>query len=170
MHTTDVTLRRADPAEAMELAAIGYAAWETSILPLSREQEGTRQHEQRRLIAYCNEAISRIVVADIDGEAVGWCSRARARPYIPYLFVAPAMQNRGIGSLLLERVETILELHGARYVQLETPADHVRAVQFYEHNGYNILAMKPDGRGAHKPFMSVWLEKRLSPFTGNIDV
>ena len=164
-----VVLRRADPAEAMELAAIGYAAWEGGILPLVREQAGMRQTQQRRLISYCSEAVNRITVADMNGEAVGWCGRARGRPYIPFLFVSPGLQGQGIGSQLLRRVEAMYELEGFGYVQLETPADHVRAVKFYERNGYNIMAMKLDGRGAHKPFMSVWLEKKLHPFTGVIE-
>jgi [ribosomal protein S18]-alanine N-acetyltransferase len=51
---------------------------------------------------------------------------------------------------------------------LETPADNVRAVRFYEKQGYRILAMRPDGRNSHEPFMSVRLEKQLHPFTGQV--
>ena len=32
-----------------------------------------------------------------------------------------------------------------------------------------ILALRPDGRAVHSPFMSVHLEKRLRPFDGDID-
>ena len=73
-----------------------------------------------------------------------------------------------VGTLLLQRMESILELEGAERVHLETPADNVRAVRFYERQGYRILALRPDGRGAHEPFMSVHLEKRLRPFDGEI--
>ena len=115
-----------------------------------------------------HETLDRIIVAEIDNIAVGWCSRSRGRAYIPFLFVTPEFQNHGVGSLLLRRMESMLELEGEARVHLETPADNVRAVRFYERQGYHILAMKSDGRGASGPLMSVRLEKRLNPFRGPV--
>ena len=114
------------------------------------------------------ETISRIIVAEVDGIVVGWCSRAARRSYIPYLFVMPELQRNGLGSALLRRMESMLELAGAERVHLETPADNVPAVRFYEKQGYRILALRSDGRDAHEPFMSVHLEKRLLPFDGDL--
>jgi ribosomal-protein-alanine N-acetyltransferase len=94
--------------------------------------------------------------------------RARGLSYIPYLFVAPLLQNRGIGSLLLRRMETIFELEGAGHCQLDTLADNVRAVNFYQRQGYRILALKPQGRGDRDPSTSVRLEKPLQPFRGPV--
>ena len=162
-------IRRAEPEDAIELAALGYVAWETGIMPLFRENAGMREQEQRRITSYTRECYRRIVIAELDGEAVGWCSHARERPYVPYLLVAPHCQGRGIGSSLLRRVESLLELRGFDRVYLETPADHLRAVRFYEHQGYGILAMKADGHGHYEPLMSVRLEKRLNPYQGIID-
>ena len=54
------------------------------------------------------------------------------RAYIPYLFVMPVLQGHGLGSMLLRRMESMLELEGADRVQLETLADNVRAVRFYK--------------------------------------
>jgi hypothetical protein len=71
--------------------------------------------------------------------------------------------------MLLERMESMLELEGAERVHLETPADHVRAVRFYERQGYRILALRPNGGGRRDLFTSVHLEKRLSPYEGDID-
>ena len=78
------------------------------------------------------------------------------------------MQNAGIGSALLKRTESILELMGYDHVFLDTPADHVRAVSFYQHQGYRILAMRTEGPGGIEPLHSVRLEKRLIPFRGPI--
>jgi ribosomal protein S18 acetylase RimI-like enzyme len=163
-----MTIRKAEPDDAGHLAAIGYEAWETSILPLLAEQPGMRQSEQARLASAVSETIGRIIVAQVNGLVVGWCSRAGGRAYIPYLFVAPEFQNNGIGKLLLARMETMIELEGASRVHLETPADNVRAVRFYEHRGYRILAMRPDGRPDQRPFLSVRLEKLLHPFVGKL--
>ncbi|KKB12788.1 hypothetical protein VE25_05460 [Devosia geojensis] len=164
-----IVIRKAERSDAPILARIGYDAWETGILPLLKERPGMRQTEQRRLAQAVNETLERIIVAEIDGVPVGWCSRARGRAYVPFLFVMPELQSQGIGSILLRRMESMLELEGAERVQLETPADNVRAVRFYERQGYRILALRPDGRAAHEPFMSVHLEKRLEPFDGDIE-
>ena len=166
---TGIVIRKAEVADGRRLADIAYRAWESGILPLLTERPGMREAEQRRLTQAVAETLDRIVVAEVDGVVVAWCSRAARRAYIPYLFVMPELQGNGLGSMLLRRVETILELAGAERVQLETPADNVLAVRFYEKQGYKILAMRPDGRAAHEPFMSVRLEKMLHPFAGVID-
>lgn len=166
---TGISIRRAESADAPRLANIAYRAWESGILPLLSEKPGMREAEQRRLAQAVSETLSRIIVAEVDGVAVAWCSRSARRAYIPYLFVMPEMQSHGLGSMLLRRMESMLELEGADRVQLETPADNVRAVHFYEKQGYRILALRPDGRASHEPFMSVHLEKRLNPFEGDIE-
>lgn len=164
-----ISIRKAEKADARRLADIAYRAWEAGIFPLLTEQQGMKDAERRRLEQAVAETLSRIIVAEVDGIAVAWCSRSARRAYIPFLFVMPELQGNGIGSMLLRRMESMLELEGAERVHLETPADNVRAVRFYERQGYRILAMRPDGRAAHESFMSVHLEKLLEPFEGDID-
>ena len=164
-----IIIRKAETEDLRRLADIAYRAWESGILPLLTERPGMREAEQRRLTQAVAETLGQVSVAEVDGVVVAWCSRAARRAYIPYLFVMPELQGHGLGSMLLRRVEMILELEGAERVQLETPADNVLAVRFYEKQGYKILAMRHDGRTAHAPFMSVRLEKALHPFDGVID-
>jgi 2-amino-4-hydroxy-6-hydroxymethyldihydropteridine diphosphokinase len=164
-----ISIRKAEKTDAHRLADIAYRAWEAGIYPLLTKQPGLREAEQRRLSQAVAETLGRIIVAEMDGIVVAWCSRSARRAYIPFLFVMPELQGNRIGSMLLRRMESMLELEGAERVQLETPADNVRAVKFYEKQGYRILALRPDGRAAHEPFMSVHLEKRLAPFYGEID-
>ncbi len=164
-----ISIRKAETADARRLADIAYRAWERGILPLLTERPGMREAEQRRLAQAVTEQLSRIIVAEVDGIVVAWCSRAQRRAYIPFLFVMPELQGHGLGSMLLRRMESMLELEGADRVHLETPADNVRAVRFYEKQGYRILALRPDGRAAHEPFMSVHLEKHLHPYEGEIE-
>lgn len=164
-----IVIRKAESEDGRRLADIAYRAWESGILPLLTERPGMREAEQRRLAQAVSETLARILVAEVDGVVVAWCSRAARRAYIPYLFVMPELQGHGLGSMLLARMEVILELEGAATVQLETPADNVLAVRFYEKQGYKILAMRTDGRSAHQAFMSVRLEKVLSPYDGVIE-
>ncbi len=163
-----IRIRVATADDVRTLADIGYAAWERDLLPFLRNSPALRAGERQRLHAAVSESIGRIIVAEARGVTAGWCSRSARRPYIPYLFVTPAMQNHGVGTCLLRRMESLLELEGHDRVQLETLADNVRAVHFYEHQGYRILAMKPGGHAVRDSHMSVRLEKRLSPFEGEI--
>lgn len=161
-------IRKAEPREVEALAEIGYTAWERDLLPFFKDSPEFRRGEQRRIRQAVRDQLDRIIVAETSVAVVGWCSRSFRRSYVPYLFVMPAMQNQGIGTQLLRRMESILELEGADRVVLDTLADNVRAVRFYEHQGYHILALKPDGQPGRDIFMSVRLEKRLSPYRGPI--
>ena len=163
-----IRIRKAEITDAPRLADIAYHAWETGILPILTDRPGLREAERRRLSHAVGQGWRHTIVAELDGIVLGWCSRVPGRSYIPFLFVVPEMQGHGIGAALLDRMEVMLELQGAERVHLETPADHVRAVRFYERQGYRILALRPDGREGHDPFVSVHLEKRLRPYEGDL--
>lgn len=163
-----VVIRKADPREVETLADIAFVAWERDLLPYMTDTVELRRGEERRLRTAVRDNLGRIIVAESEGVTAGWCARAGRRAYIPFLFVTPLLQNHGIGTMLLRRMESMLELEGAERVQLDTLADNVRAVRFYEHQGYNILALKPDGRPGQDSFTSVRLEKRLRPYRGPI--
>jgi ribosomal protein S18 acetylase RimI-like enzyme len=162
-------IRKAVPAEIDTLADIAYVAWERDLLPFLNGPAASRSGEQARLTAAVRDGLDRIIVAVVDDVAAGWCQRIRGRAYIPFLFVTPLLQNHGIGSALLRRMESILELEGHERIQLDTLADNVRAVNFYQHQGYQILALKSEGQAGRDMQMSVRLEKRLDPWHGPID-
>ncbi len=163
-----IRIRAAELTDAPQMADIAFRAWESGILPILTNPDGMREAERRRLFQAVGEGWRHAIVASVDYVVIGWCSRLPRRSYVPFLFVMPEMQGHGIGGHLLARMEAMLELEGAERIHLETPADHVRAVRFYERQGYRILALRPDGRAGHDPFMSVHLEKRLRPFEGDI--
>jgi len=162
-------IRKALAVEIETLADIAYVAWERDLLPFLNGAATLRAAERNRLSAAVRDGLDRIIVAEVDGVAVGWCQRSRGRAYIPFLFVTPLLQNQGVGSSLLRRMESMLELEGADRIQLDTLADNVRAVNFYQHHGYQILALKSEGQPGREAQMSVRLEKRLDPWHGPID-
>ncbi|SFV32001.1 Ribosomal protein S18 acetylase RimI [Devosia crocina] len=164
-----IKIRKAEISDAPRMSDIAFSAWDTGIRPLLDERPGQRESERTRLSQAAGMNWQNAIVATINGIVVGWCCRSPRRSYIPYLFVMPDMQGNGIGAQLLSRMEMILEMQGARRVHLETPADNVRAVRFYEKQGYHILALRGEGRRAHEPFMSVHLEKALHPIEGAVD-
>ena len=165
----NTVIRKALSVEIETLADIAYVAWERDLLPFLNGAATLRAAERNRLSAAVRDGLDRIIVAEVDGVAVGWCQRSRGRAYIPFLFVTPLLQNQGVGSSLLRRMESMLELEGADRIQLDTLADNVRAVNFYQHHGYQILALKSEGQPGREAQMSVRLEKRLDPWHGPID-
>jgi ribosomal-protein-alanine N-acetyltransferase len=165
----NLLIRKAIPSEIETLADIAYVAWERDLLPFLNGSAASREAERNRLSAAVRDGLDRIIVAEVDEVAVGWCQRARGRAYIPFLFVTPLLQNQGVGSALLRRIESLLELEGSDRIQLDTLADNVRAVNFYQHQGYQILALKSEGAPGRETQMSVRLEKRLDPWHGPID-
>jgi ribosomal-protein-alanine N-acetyltransferase len=165
----NLVIRKAIPTEIETLADIAFVAWERDLLPFLTGPAASRTAERSRLSAAVREGLDRIIVAEVNGVAVGWCQRARGRAYIPFLFVTPLLQNQGVGSALLRRMESFLELGGADRIHLDTLADNVRAVNFYQHQGYQILALKSEGTPGRESQMSVRLEKRLDPWRGAID-
>jgi [ribosomal protein S18]-alanine N-acetyltransferase len=165
----NLLIRKAIPGEIETLADIAFVAWERDLLPFLHGSAASRETERNRLTAAVRDGLDRVIVAQVNEVSVGWCQRARGRAYIPFLFVTPLLQNRGVGSALLRRMESLLELEGADRIQLDTLADNVRAVNFYQHQGYQILALKTEGLPGRETQMSVRLEKRLDPWHGPID-
>jgi ribosomal-protein-alanine N-acetyltransferase len=165
----NMIIRKAIVPEIDTLADIAFIAWERDLKPFLNGPAASPGHEKSRLTAAVREGLDRVIVAEVNEVAVGWCQRMRGRAYVPFLFVTPLLQNHGVGSALLRRMESILELEGFDRIQLDTLADNVRAVNFYQHQGYQILALKSEGQPGRETQMSVRLEKRLDPWRGPID-
>lgn len=51
------------------------------------------------------------------------------------------VENKGIGSLLIERVETKAKTEGCSRVWLITSNDNSRAIRFYQKRGYDLKAI-----------------------------
>ena len=102
--TADIVIRKAVVEEADRLADIAYEAWERGILPLLSEVPGMRHSEKRRLAIAVHEMLERIIVAEVEGNPVGWCARARSRSYIPFLFVTPEY-NRSVPGVLKNAID-----------------------------------------------------------------
>lgn len=167
--TPAVIIRKAEASETERLVEIAMAAWDQDLRPFLSGPTADPATERRRIQHAVHDLLARTIVAELDSEPAGWCARARTRSYVPFLFVDPRWQSRGIGSLLLSRTETLLELEGAQSVQLDTLSDNVRAVNFYQRHGYRILALKRQGQPGNDPELSVRLEKKLAPFLGTLD-
>ena len=87
------------------------------------------------------------------GEVVGFSVAARADASIWALFVRPSHEGRGIGASLLKLATGWLFATGAPHVSLSTAAG-TRADRFYERQGWERGALKPDGEVTYLLFRS----------------
>ena len=108
MTSSAVVIRKAEASETEHLVELAMAAWDKDLRPFLSGTAASATGERRRLQLAVHDLLQRIIVADVDGEAAGWCARARTRAYVPYLFVDPRWQGQGLGTLLLSRTETLL--------------------------------------------------------------
>jgi len=93
---TQLTVRKAHIAEAARLGTLAHKAWERDLMGFFTDGGNWRRQMATDLVLYCIGAAGDIVVADRQGEVIGW--GARERNYIPYLWVTPGWQGRGTGS------------------------------------------------------------------------
>ena len=113
-------IRKAVPGEIDTLADIAFIAWERDLKPFLNGAAASGNAEKARLTAALRDGLDRVIVAEVNEVAAGWCQRMRGRAYIPFLFVTPLLQNQGVGSALLRRMESILELEGHDRIQAVT--------------------------------------------------
>lgn len=97
----------------------------------------------------------RTFVADIDGDVVGFVTTVEAlsinlpNGYIKIngLAVLPEYRRRGIGKMLMVRVEELAKERGVSFIGLASGFQRTEAHEFYEHLGYEKL--------------SFWFRKRI---------
>lgn len=76
------------------------------------------------------------LVAEYAGDLVGFADYSPERAHIRYLFVAPAMQGRGIGAMLMASVQN--ELDAA--ISVHCLAVNDTALRWYLRHRFNVVA------------------------------
>ena len=99
-------------------------------------------------LAAC-QGIETTMLAEVDGQVAGFAC-LRLVPYMsgdePYaeltdLFVAPAYRRRGVGRVLIERIEQMARAGGAAEVIILTGFDNAPAQGLYRALGYGDYAL-----------------------------
>lgn len=105
-----------------------------------------------------NKQWQNMIVAEKAGEVVG--VTARSDDKIDLLWVHPSHHRRGIGSALMDVVETELKKSGYELAKLECFSDNDRAMGFYRAKGWKPLCEEMDEEaGALKMVMAKTLTK-----------
>jgi ribosomal protein S18 acetylase RimI-like enzyme len=100
-------------------------------------------YSRRELRDYLHFPGAACVVAELDGNIVGFCLTARdgARSHIITIDVLEASRRIGIGAQLLANVENELARNGVCEVGLETATDNETAIAFWKKHGYRTLGV-----------------------------
>ncbi|MDR6867149.1 GNAT superfamily N-acetyltransferase [Microbacterium resistens] len=156
-------VRPADPADAHGIAVVHVRAWQAAyrgLMPqevLDRLSIPQREAGWERILsgtgtgtgagtragrAGARGPASRTIVAEADGEVVGWASFGEPRDdgsdggELWGLYAHPAVWSRGVGHALITAVEQELREDGHRSAYLWVLDGNVRAAAFYESHGW----------------------------------
>jgi ribosomal protein S18 acetylase RimI-like enzyme len=77
------------------------------------------------------------------------------RAYIYSFRVKPDFRNLGLGSMLLEFIETYLYGRGFRSVTLNVAKENVGALKLYQRHGYKVVAHEP-GEWSYEDDKGLW--------------
>jgi ribosomal-protein-alanine N-acetyltransferase len=114
--------------------------------------------EGDRLSGDVNALWQCMIVAEMAGEIVA--ADARYNDLVALIWVHPAYHRKGIGSALLEIVETELMESGYETAKLECFSDNDQAMGFYRAQGWEALCEERDKEaGALKTIMTKAMKK-----------
>ncbi|WP_051332158.1 GNAT family N-acetyltransferase [Cucumibacter marinus] len=141
---TQITLRPPHIAETARLGALAHAAWRQSLMPHFKNGAAQSDAINVELTIYAIGQMDRIIVADRDGEPVGW--GAREGGYIPYLWTAVSHQREGIGTALINAIVSQARQDGLKALSVTTPEQHDAAIRFYVRHGFESAGTGYYGR------------------------
>jgi ribosomal protein S18 acetylase RimI-like enzyme len=139
-----ITIRRAIPGDAEQIAAVHDTAWREAYRGLIPGRELERLIV-RRGPDWWRAAVlqgSRLLVLSLHGAVGGYVSYGRNRaPSMPFageifeLYLAPEYQGMGFGSRLFRAGRRDLSENGLKTMLVWTLSDNQRAVEFYRRHG-----------------------------------
>lgn len=143
---TEVTIRDVTEADAQALLAIynhevmtGTATLDLEPRTLEGQTEWIRRHQ----------GATPVVVAVLDDEVVGFASLSQFKERAAYrttvensIYVAPGMQGRGIGNLLMTEILDRARSHGFHSVIARIAGDNPGSVAVHMRHGYELVGVE----------------------------
>jgi ribosomal protein S18 acetylase RimI-like enzyme len=135
------TVRRAGPKDLDALERLERAAF--------REEDAFSRAQLRRLLGGANAAAFIAEAAErgkkrAAGSAVVLWRRGVPSARLYTIAADPALQGKGVGSLLLAACERAAEQRGCAQMRLEVRKGNRGALAFYERRGYRVAETLPD--------------------------
>ncbi|MCA8426965.1 GNAT family N-acetyltransferase [Burkholderia seminalis] len=153
MSDTRTTLRAATAHDASLIARLHTQSWQTAyshILPatyLSDEVPTEHAIRWRKYLDRNEDEWGLVLIAESDGAPVGFVSAERPDDpalgvLLDCLHVHPSHHGCGTGKRMMEAVRAWARSIGAGKVHLQVLDGNVRAIGFYEHNGWQLAGIE----------------------------
>jgi GNAT superfamily N-acetyltransferase len=105
-----------------------------------KKQWGSSQMVISTGVYHCDELDGLVVFAD-NGEIIGLLTYVKRGEEWEIISLDSVIENKGIGSLLLQSFEKKVKENGGTIIKLITTNDNLRALQFYQKRGFTIAAI-----------------------------
>lgn len=132
---TEVQLRPARTSDALQIGAVGFAAWCKGI-GVHVSSEAHTRIDPDVFSAFARNKSEQIIVAECSGAVIGFAATEDGDNYISDLWVAPDFEGRGAGTALLSAVEDVIAGRGYSTAEVEVLAENARALTLYRRLGY----------------------------------
>ena len=141
---TGLVIRPALPADAPAIGRIHCQAWRVTYTGLLPDAMMARLSEERSTEIFRREGCRNLFVAELDGEAVGFCGYGPWRGgesdpglgEIVGLYVLQKAQRLGIGTRLLQAGADALQFGGSTRAALWVLAGNAPAIGYYQARGF----------------------------------
>jgi ribosomal-protein-alanine N-acetyltransferase len=130
-----VRLAREDEVPA--LTAIGLEAWEKAVSGVA-DAPAMRHVAELAFLSFLRSKWFSVNVIEFDGEAAGWAAREDDDGHISDLWIRPAAQRNGLGSILLAELERRILVEGFEATVIKTHSQNTPAIGFFRKHGYSI--------------------------------
>jgi len=84
------------------------------------------------------------LVAVLEGKPAGLLTYSTKGDQLEIVTIDSGVENRGVGSALVDSVRQLAERRGARRLWLVTTNDNLRALGFYQRRGFVLAALHRD--------------------------
>jgi len=138
----DIHIRPAGPEDADRLKAILRDTVENTWLPELTPEAAAAYRGEDRPAAYVGERGRLFVVAEVDGEVVGFVDWNG--DFVNALHVRSDHARSGVGGRLMDHAEAVMAAAGHPRAQLETDTFNTRSQAFYAKRGYREAGRYPD--------------------------
>ncbi|HTO33524.1 MAG TPA: GNAT family N-acetyltransferase [Pararhizobium sp.] len=135
-----ITVRVARENEIAALSAVGLDAWERAVSGLA-DAKAMRRIAELSFLSFLRSQWFAVSVIETGGAIAGWAAREDNDGSISDLWIVPALQRSGLGSLLLADLERLIKAEGFEAAMVKTHARNRQAIGFFRKHGYSVSSL-----------------------------
>ncbi|WP_371417807.1 GNAT family N-acetyltransferase [Agrobacterium sp. DE0009] len=140
MVVSGLKLRQMNEADRDAVGFVGFAAWRAGeAFDAVYLDSCVIERVRSEFESFAKSPTGDVVVAEIDGDVVGWGACDAKPHHISDLWVNPAWQGNGIGKALISHFLDSMRAEGLPLATIDTHANNRNAIGLYERCGFQIV-------------------------------